>query len=413
MNKAKPFSISKVVVVEAYKKVKANKGTAGVDEQSITDFEKNLKDNLYKIWNRMSSGTYFPPAVRTVPIPKTNGGVRYLGIPTVGDRIAQMVVKMYLEPMVEPKFHRDSFGYRPNKSAKEAVSTARERCWKYDWVLDLDIKGFFDNLDHELVMRAVGKYTDCRWILLYIERWLKAPAQRSEGEVVPRDKGTPQGGVISPLLANVFLHLAFDEWMSKTQPQIPFERYADDIIVHCRTEEEAKALKESIEQRLARCKLQLHPEKTKIVYCKDDRRGKKYPITSFVFLGFEFRSRKAITHGKEYFSGYLPAVSGKAKAKIREDLRGWKLHRRTDLNLKEIAKIVNPKLQGWINYYGAFYRSALEPLYYMLDTALAKWTQRKYKRLRGKTVRAFEWLAQRRREHPLLFAHWRFSHVNG
>jgi RNA-directed DNA polymerase len=261
---AKPYSISKNSVWEAWKKVRANQGAAGVDAESVAEFEADLKNNLYKLWNRMSSGSYFPPPVRMVAIPKSGGGKRMLGIPTVTDRVAQMVAKVYLEPKLEPRFHPDSYAYRPGKSALDAVGKARERCWQYDWVLDLDIRGFFDNLDHDLLMRAVRAHTDCRWILLYVERWLKAPAQREDGTLVAREKGTPQGGVISPLLANLFLHYEFDEWMRRNYPHIPFERYADDIIVHCKSETQAKQRRDAIEQRLGECNLQLHPEKTRI-----------------------------------------------------------------------------------------------------------------------------------------------------
>ncbi len=293
MTKAKPFDIPKRAVWEAYKRVKANGGAAGVDEQSIAEFEEDLKNNLYKLWNRMSSGSYIPPPVRRVEIPKDNGGVRPLGIPTVTDRIAQAVVKAYLEPELEKHFHPDSYGYRPKKSGIEAVGVARARCWRYDWVLDLDIAGFFDNLDHELMMRAVRKHTDCKWALLYIERWLKAPARMTDGSLQPREKGTPQGGVISPLLANLFLHYAFDEWMRRNQPSIPFERFADDAICHCKSETQAQWLKERIEQRLAECRLELHPQKTKIVYCKDDDRRENYPNEKFDFLSYTFRPRRS------------------------------------------------------------------------------------------------------------------------
>jgi RNA-directed DNA polymerase len=310
VSEVKPFNVSKQVVWEAYERVKANGGSAGVDSETIEEFERNLKDNLYKLWNRMSSGAYFPPPVRMVEIPKDNGGKRRLGIPTVADRIAQTVVKMYLEPLVEPYFHEDSYGYRPGKSAVEAVGVARKRCWRHDWVLDLDIKGFFDNLDWALTLRAVRKYTDSRWVLLYIERWLKAPAQLEDGTLVERSKGTPQGGVISPLLANIFLHLAFDMWMRKEHPDMPFERYADDIVAHCKTEEQARALKQSIERRLAQCKLEAHPEKTKIAYCKDDDRRGRYPNEKFDFLGYTFRPRRSKNRwGKYFYSGaFSPCV---------------------------------------------------------------------------------------------------------
>ncbi len=320
MDTAKPYCISKQIVWNAYERVKANKGAAGVDEESIEEFEKNLKDNLYKLWNRMSSGSYFPPPVRIVEIPKSDGKMRKLGIPTVSDRIAQMVVKLYLEPVIDPHFHPDSYGYRPGKSAIAAVGAARERCWRYDYVIDLDIKGFFDNLDHELVMKAVRKHTDSKWVLLYIERWLKAPAQDGEGKLIHRTTGTPQGGVISPLLANLFLHYAFDEWMKRNYPQNPFERYADDGVVHCKTEAEANELRKAIEERLANCKLELHPEKTKIVYCKDDDRRKRCPNEKFDFLGYTFRARRSKNRWGKHFINFTPAVSNKAKTKMTTTL---------------------------------------------------------------------------------------------
>ena len=228
MDKTKPFHIPKRAVWEAYQRVKANRGAAGVDDQSIEVFEKDLKNNLYKLWNRLSSGSYFPPPVKRVEIDKRGGGTRPLGIPTVADRMAQAVVKAHLEPELEKQFHPDSYGYRPGKSALDAVGRARERCWCNDWVLDLDIRAFFDSISHDLLLRAVRKHTDCAWVLLYIERWLKAPVQLEDGTLEPREKGTPQGSVVSPLLANLFLHYAFDRWMAIHQPSISFERYADD-----------------------------------------------------------------------------------------------------------------------------------------------------------------------------------------
>ena len=406
VNKAKPFCISKRIVWEAYKRVKANRGAAGVDEISITEFEKDMKNNLYKLWNRMSSGSYFPPPVRSVEIPKSSGGQRVLGIPTVADRIAQTVVKMYLEPKLEPHFHRDSYGYRPGKSAVQAVGVARERCWRYDWVLDMDIQGCFDNLDHELLMRAVRRHTDCRWMLLYIERWLKAPAQQPDGALVQREKGTPQGGVISPLLANLFLHYAFDEWMRRNSPYVPFERYADDAIVHCKSEKQARWLKEAIGKRMAECKLELHPEKTKIVYCKDvDRRG-NYPREKFDFLGYTFRPRRSKNRWGKYFVNFTPAVSDKAAREMRRTMRGWRLHLRSDKTLEDISRMFNPILRGWINYYGRYYRSALYPTFRVLDRTLVRWATRKYKRLRGHPRRATHWLGRIARREPYLFAHW-------
>jgi RNA-directed DNA polymerase len=409
VSKAKPFRISKRTVWEAYKRVRANQGAAGVDEISITEFEKKLEDNLYKLWNRMSSGSYFPPPVRSVEIPKSSGGKRILGIPTVADRIAQTVVKMNLESKLEPHFHQDSYGYRPGKSAIEAVGVARERCWRKDWVLDLDIKGCFDNLDHELLMRAVRKHTDCRWMLLYIERWLKAPAQQPDGTLVQREKGVPQGGVISPLLANLFLHYAFDEWMRRNFPDVPFERYADDAIVHCKSERQALWLKKQIGRRLAECKLELHPEKTKIVYCKDDDRRGNYPNEKFDFLGYTFRSRRSKNRWGKYFVNFTPAVSDKAAREMRRTMRSWRLHLRSDKTLEDLSHMFNPILRGWINYYGHYYKSALYPTFHVLDRTLVRWATRKYKRLRGHQRRATYWLGRIARREPQMFAHWQMG----
>lgn len=285
MSKAKSFCISKIEVVEAYKSVKGNKGVAGVDKQSLEDFEVDWKNNLYKIWNRMSSGSYFPPPVKEIEIPKKSGGKRVLGIPTISDRIAQTVVKRHLEPEIEPHFHENSYGYRPNKSALEAIGVARERCWKYDWVLDLDIKGFYDNIDHELLMEMLNKHTKSKLVLLYLERWLKAPIQKGDGSI--------EGGVISPLLANLFLHYVFDDWMKKNFSSIPFERYADDAICHCKSFEQALMLKARIEKQFAEYKLELNQEKTKIVYCKDSQRKGDSSTIEFDFLGYTFRPRRS------------------------------------------------------------------------------------------------------------------------
>lgn len=409
MEEAKTYNISKQVVWEAYQHVKANKGAAGVDNQTITDFEKDLKKNLYKIWNRMSSGSYFPPPVRVVEIPKSNGGKRALGIPTVGDRVAQQVVKMYLEPEIEPHFHADSYGYRPRKSAIDAIGKARGRCWRYDWILDMDIKGFFDNIDHALLMKAVTKHTSSKWILLYVERWLKASAQKEDGTIVARTCGTPQGGVISPLLANLFLHYAFDEWMRKNFPGIPFERYADDAIAHCKTEKQAMILKEKIAERLRQCKLELHPEKTKIVYCKDEDRAGDYPHVKFDFLGYTFRTRSSKNKYGKVFDNFTPAVSDKALNAIKEEIRSWKLPLRSDKTLEDLARMFNPKVQGWINYYGKFYKSELGYTLRILNVKLNKWATRKYKRLRRHRRRAECWLGRIAKKEPTLFAHWKMG----
>ena len=403
MSRAKPFEIPKRTVWEAFKRVRANRGAAGVDKQSSADFERDLSDNLYKLWNRLSSGSYFPPPVRRVEIPKSDGGKRPLGIPTVADRVAQAVVKMYLEPLVEPHFHVDSYGYRPEKSALQAVGVARQRCFVYHWVLDVDIKGFFDHIEHELLMRAVRKHTDCKWVLLYIDRWLKAPAQLEDGTLIPREEGTPQGGVISPLLANIFLHYAFDLWMRRNYPSIPFERYADDVICHCRSEQQAQELQRSIGQRLAECGLELNVQKTKVVFCKTTRRPGSYPSESFDFLGYTFRPRKANSCWGP-FIGFSPAISNLARKSMQREIRTWRLARRTDRTLEDLARMVNPILRGWINYYGHYSKSALYPFLARFNLRLEKWARRKYTGLSSK--RAKRWMARVARRQPGLFMHW-------
>lgn len=407
MDKAKSFCISKREVWEAYKQVKANRGTAGVDGQSLKDFEADLKNNLYRIWNRMSSGSYFPPPVLRVDIPKAGGaGARPLGIPTVSDRIAQTVVKRYLEPIVEPVFHNDSYGYRPGRSAHQALAMARRRCWDYPWVLDLDIKNFFGSIDWELMMRAVRHHTDCAWVLLYIERWLKAPVQMPDGTIMQPDKGTPQGGVASPLLANLFLHYVFDRWMQKYHPEVPFERYADDAICHCKSEAQTQQLKQALEARMMECKLDLHPEKTKIVYCKQTNRYASYPICQFDFLGYTFRPRSVRNRVGKLSVGFVPAVSNKAAKAMRQEMRRSGLLRRYDLDLNELADRTRPTLLGWIQYYGRFYRSELGQVLLAVDSALVRWAQRKYKNLRGHKERAAAWLKDVKSRQPRLFAHW-------
>ena len=408
--KAKSFDISKRAVFEAWKKVRANKGAAGVDDVSVAGFEEGLENNLYKLWNRMASGAYFPPPVRRVMIPKADGGERPLGIPTVGDRVAQMVAKACLEPLVEPVFHPDSYAYRAGKSALDAVGQTRQRCWRYDWVVDLDIKGFFDNIDHALMLHAVRKHTDCKWLLLYIERWLKAPVVDAHGVVSPRDCGTPQGGVISPLLANLFLHYVFDAWMAENYPAIPFERYADDVVVHCKSQAQARFIREKITQRLRRCKLEAHPKKTKIVYCKDDDRPGDYHAKSFDFLGYTFRPRPSKNRRGKFFVGFLPGVSVKALKRISAEIRGWRLHLKSDQSLEAIARKFNAKIRGWLTYYGAYYKSALYPVLKRLNRYLVRWVRRKYKRRKNQR-RATHWLRRIARREPELFAHWRLGLV--
>lgn len=407
MNKAKPYKISKENVWKAYKQVKANGGAAGVDGQTITEFGKDLKDNLYKIWNRMSSGSYFPPAVKAVEIPKGDGKKRILGVPTVSDRIAQMVVKLELEPQLEPYFHEDSYGYRPGKSAIEAIEVTRKRCWSEDWVIDLDIKGFFDNLDHELVMKALRRHTNKKWIHLYVSRWLKAEMKTPDGRFEERRKGTPQGGVVSPILANLFLHYAFDEWMRRNYPNKKFERYCDDIVVHCKSEKDAKQIKKQIEMRLKECRLELHPEKTKVVYCKDSRRRKDYRNQRLDFLGYTFQAREARNRKGDYFVGFLPAVSKKAKKNLLDKVRGKGIHLRSELSIEEISKELNPIIRGWINYFNKFYKSAINHTCLVINRMLIKWAMRKYKKLRGKRRKATRWLKGIAQRQPQLFAMWK------
>jgi RNA-directed DNA polymerase len=332
--------------------------------------------------------------------------MRKLGVPTVADRVAQMVAKLYMEPKVEPQFHEDSYGYRPGKSALQAVTRAQERCWKQAWVVDLDIRAFFDTLDHSLIMRAVKKHTDERWILLYIERWLKAPVKTTEGFVEARDQGSPQGSVISPLLSNIFMHHAFDDWMRKACPTTPFERYADDAVVHCTSEKQAKYVRNEIAKRLTLFKLELHPEKTKIVYCKHAARTQQYEHIQFDFLGFSFRPRAAINRHGQKFLNFLPAVSKKALKNIHQEIRGWRLHVRNPATLEDLAQIVNPSVQGWYNYYGRFYKSELKAHLRDINTYLVRWVMRKFKRFRGHPTRAKEWLRGVAQRTPTLFVHW-------
>jgi RNA-directed DNA polymerase len=406
---AKPFSISKRMVWNAYKRVKANQGAAGVDEESLADFERDLTNNLYKLWNRLASGSYMPPPVRMVLIPKHDGGQRGLGIPTVSDRIAQTVVAMVLESLLEPYFHPDSYGYRPGKSAQQALGMARQRCWRFDWVLDLDIKGFFDNLDHTLLLRALRKHTACPWVLLYVARWLQAPVQDQEGTLLQRGQGVPQGGCISPVLANLFLHYAFDAWMQREYPAIPFERYADDILVHCTSEEQAHELKARIAQRLAQCSLELHPTKTQIVYCKDADRQGTYAQERFDFLGYTFRPRRSRNRWGKYFINFTPAVSARATRAMRQTIRSWRLHLRSDKTLDDLAHMFNPILRGWVNYYGQYYKSALYATFRVLDRILVRWAMRKYKKLKGHQRRATHWLGRIARRQPRLFVHWQMG----
>ena len=410
-SKVKSFEIDKRLVHEAWMKVQANGGAPGVDAVSIGGFREAERDNLYKLWNRMSSGSYLPGPVRAVEIPKDHGaGIRVLGVPNVADRIAQTAAAMLLEEKLEPIFHPDSYGYRPGRSAHDALAVTRRRCWKQDWVLDLDVRAFFDSVPHDLLLKAVAHHTDERWVLLYIKRWLTAPMQMPDGTLTARDKGTPQGSPISPLLANVFMHYAFDAWMVREFPGCPFARYADDIVAHCDSEDEARALRDSIATRLEALGLELHPEKTKVVFCQDANPPGAAEHTSFDFLGYTFRGRQARgRHG--YFVSFLPAISTQAKKAKGKQIRDWHLNRRTGTDLSGIAQAINPQVRGWINYYGVFYHSELFSLVRRIDEHLVRWAMHKYKRFRGKPGQAHTALTAVKRKEPTMFAHWQLVSI--
>ncbi len=406
----KPYDISKQEVWEAYLKVKANKGAPGVDGQSVGGFEADLKGNLYKIWNRMSSGSYFPPPVKAVEIPKAHGaGTRVLGVPTVADRIAQTVVAARLEKNVEPKFHGSSYGYRPGRSALDAVGECRERCWKNDWVIDLDIRKFFDSVPWDLIVKAVEVNTSDAWVILYVKRWLAAPLQMPDGSLAQRDCGTPQGSAVSPVLANLFLHYAFDMWMAGKFPSVPFERYVDDAVVHCRSERQARMVLAALGERMGQVGLMLHPDKTRIVYCKDGKRRGSHEHTSFDFLGFTFRARGMRSRHGNVFTGFGPAVSKAALKKMSAEVRSWRLHTRTTLTEKDLARWINPVIQGWMNYYGRFYKTALYPLLWRINGYLVRWLRKKYRRLRAFKKAHAAW-KRVTAQYPRFFAQWQWVH---
>ena len=404
----KPFRISKQEVWDAWVKVKGNQGAPGVDGQSIEAFGKDLKNNLYRVWNQMSSGTYFPPPVKAVEIPKPHGGgTRVLGVPCVADRIAQTVAAARLEKAVEPVFHPDSYGYRPGRSQLDAVTACRKRCWENSWVIDLDIRKFFDSVRWDLIVKAAEHHTDheTRWIVLYVKRWLAAPLQHPGGTLQERDRGTAQGSAISPVLANLFMHYAFDLWLSREFPLVSFERYADDAVIHCVGEHQARRVLAALHERMAEVGLELHPDKTRIVYCKDAKRRGSAEHTSFTFLGFTFRPRRARRKDGVQFTSFLPAISKDALKKISAEVRSWRLHRWVSSGGREIAKLVNPKIRGWMAYYGAFYPSALYPVLQRINTYLLRWIMKKYKK-HSTWKKAAKVLADAAANRPRYFAHW-------
>ncbi|HEX8677108.1 MAG TPA: group II intron reverse transcriptase/maturase, partial [Segetibacter sp.] len=377
----KSLPVTKRMVFESYLKVVSKDGGAGIDRESIDMFNANKSSNLYKIWNRMTSGSYFPPPVRTVFIPKKQGGVRPLGIPTVSDRVAQGVVKEYLEPSMETVFHNSSFGYRPGRSQHDALEQCQRNCIKKAWVLDVDIKGFFDNISHSIMIELVGQHTKERWVLMYVERWLKAGVEQEDGSITARIKGTPQGGVVSPLLANIYLHHAFDKWMDETHSHCPFERYADDIVIHCSSKEEAERMLEELKTRMQEFELTLHPEKTKIVYCKNYQRNEKHESESFTFLSYSFQPRTI----PDKFGRAKPllvfgcAICNAAKARIvtaiKEVLRvPWSTQ-----TLEWFADKLNPKIRGWLNYYTRFKKDEAHKVFYYLNELIQKWIKNTYK----------------------------------
>lgn len=405
---SKQIPITKKMVKEAYRKVNSNKGSAGVDKESLEKFQEDLLNNLYKIWNRMSSGSYFPQPVKEVVIPKAGGGERKLGIPTISDRIAQEVVKTYLEPRLDSIFSKNSYGYRPNKSAHNALEKVKENVRRYSWVVDMDIKAFFDEVNHELLLKAVDKHVSEKWVRMYIVRWLECPIQTSSGELVQKKgEGTPQGGVISPLLANLFLHYVLDKWLEKEYPQLSFVRYADDVIVHCYSEGQSLEVLNVIKNRLGQCKLRLSEAKTKIVYCQDYRRPKiKGYSKKFDFLGFTFKPRPKATKEGRMFLGYDCEISQKSQTRIIQKWKDLKFHKQSNIVIQDIANKLHLQTIGIARYYGYFKVWTLQRLFRNLENRLAKWVRNKYKAMKSSYSKAYKWLKSIRISYPTLFYHW-------
>jgi len=399
------------MVWEAYKKVRSNQGSAGVDQISMEEFDAERSKRLYKLWNRMASGSYFPPPVKEVEIPKKDGKIRKLGIPTIGDRVAQMVVKEYLEPRFEQIFSPHSYGYRPNRNAHQALESVRSNCKKTDWVIDLDIKGFFDNIDHGKLLLAIEKHVSEKWCILYINRWLQMPVQTKSGELVHKQgKGTPQGGVISPLLANLFLHYAMDKWLEQTHPTVSYVRYADDAILHCRNKAQAEEVLETLKERMQSCGLELHPEKTKIVYCKDYRRQENHETVKFDFLGYSFQPRSTMSKrtGK-LFLGFDCAISIGSKKRIADKMKELNIDHLSHKSIVGVAKFLEPYIRGWINYYGRFRLTALKPIFQLLREYLIKWARKRYKRYKTRLNKAYDWLKRIKEQFPNLFHQWKLG----
>lgn len=410
-NETKSVPICRDQIWTAYKKVKANKGSAGVDKVSMGDFDANRSKYLYKLWNRMASGSYFPPPVKEVEIPKKDGKVRKLGIPTIADRVAQMVIKDYLEPRFEKMFSPQSYGYRPNKNAHQALEFVRTSSRHYDWVIDLDIKGFFDNIDHNKLMLAVDKHVPEKWACMYIKRWLSMPVLQKTGLLKEKEgKGTPQGGVISPLLANLFLHYAFDAWLTRQNSAVKFARYADDAIIHCKSEAQANWILTKLNERMHECGLELHPEKTKLVYCKDYRRQGNHAIVQFDFLGYSFQPRtaKSKRDGKLYL-GYDCAISKSSKKRIVAKLREFDNKHLTFKSIVGIAQYLNPYIRGWVNYYAKFRGYEMNSIFQLLRRRLIYWARKRYKRYKTSIKRACKWLERVQKQFPYLFYHWQIG----
>src|SRR5690554_3088824 len=413
-SETKSIPISRQMIWAAYQKVRSNKGSAGVDAISMEEFDVNRSKHLYKLWNRMASGSYFPPAVKEVEIPKKDGKIRKLGIPTISDRVGQMVVKMFIEPRIEEIFSTNSYGYRPHRNAHQALQKVRENCWKQDWVIDLDIKGFFDNIDHAKLMLSVNKHVLEKWAVLYIERWLEADVLTKSGQFIQKQgKGTPQGGVISPLLANLFLHYAFDKWLENTDKDVRFTRYADDVIIHCKSNAHAEQTLNAVHQRMETVGLELHPQKTKIVYCRDYRRKGKYRTVKFDFLGYSFQPRSAYSKKiRKMFIGYDCAISISSRKRIADKLEALNVNKLNFKTIGGVAQYLNPIIRGWVHYYGKFKMYELTKVFRLLSKRLVWWARRRYKRYKTSIRKGYQWLSTVRKQYPTLFYHWQFSHIN-